>query len=169
MVDDKGKLKVISVSCLTDFVKWSIPGNTNDRIRTTEAATVFLSCILVERLFLSLKIVRNFRMLFRLMFSIGFLLLVGQTFLLMSQRPDQTSQRVQRHNQDPQSPPELQVGDGPLSETEFQSLMDQLQEESAAWKSIPWQTSMVSAQNLAAEQQKPIFIWAMDGHPLGCT
>lgn len=98
-------------------------------------------------------------MLFRLMFSIGFLLLVGQTFLHMSQRPDQ----------DPQATQELQVGDGPLSETEFQSLMDQLQEESAAWKSIPWQTSMVLAQNLAAKQQKPIFIWAMDGHPLGCT
>ena len=41
--------------------------------------------------------------------------------------------------------------------------------EQEKWKSIPWQTDLLKAQNLAATEQKPIFIWAMDGHPLGCT
>jgi len=37
------------------------------------------------------------------------------------------------------------------------------------WRTIPWKISLVEAQNLAAREKKPIFIWAMDGHPLGCT
>ena len=37
------------------------------------------------------------------------------------------------------------------------------------WRTIPWQTKVLEGQQLAAESQKPIFIWAMDGHPLGCT
>jgi hypothetical protein len=28
---------------------------------------------------------------------------------------------------------------------------------------------LLEAQRIAAEAKKPIFIWAMDGHPLGCT
>jgi hypothetical protein len=31
------------------------------------------------------------------------------------------------------------------------------------------EAEFLSAQHSAAEQKKPIFIWAMDGHPLGCT
>jgi hypothetical protein len=37
------------------------------------------------------------------------------------------------------------------------------------WRTIPWKISLLEAQNLAAKEKKPIFIWAMDGHPLGCT
>jgi len=40
---------------------------------------------------------------------------------------------------------------------------------SAAWRTIDWQTDLIIAQQQAVEQQKPLFIWAMDGHPLGCT
>jgi hypothetical protein len=39
----------------------------------------------------------------------------------------------------------------------------------APWGTIPWQTDLLKAQHLAVQGQKPIFIWAMDGHPLGCT
>jgi hypothetical protein len=39
----------------------------------------------------------------------------------------------------------------------------------AAWRTIPWQVDLLEAQRMAVEQSKPIFIWAMDGHPLGCT
>jgi len=28
---------------------------------------------------------------------------------------------------------------------------------------------VLDAQAAAAREGKPIFIWAMDGHPLGCT
>lgn len=41
--------------------------------------------------------------------------------------------------------------------------------EGEVWRSIPWETSLLEAQAAAAESQKPLFIWAMDGHPLGCT
>ena len=37
------------------------------------------------------------------------------------------------------------------------------------WRSIPWQTDLWKARQQAAEQGKPIFLWEMDGHPLGCT
>ena len=47
------------------------------------------------------------------------------------------------------------------------ALLTPAQEE--IWKTIPWKTSLLDAQREAAEADKPIFIWAMDGHPLGCT
>jgi hypothetical protein len=33
---------------------------------------------------------------------------------------------------------------------------------------IPWQTSIWDARKLAAKEGKPILLWEMDGHPLGC-
>lgn len=56
-----------------------------------------------------------------------------------------------------------------LSESEFASLHDQLNPKDEVWQTIPWRTSLVKAQQDAAVQEKPIFIWTMDGHPLGCT
>jgi hypothetical protein len=37
------------------------------------------------------------------------------------------------------------------------------------WTQIPWLTSLWEARQRAAEQGKPILLWEMDGHPLGCT
>ena len=37
------------------------------------------------------------------------------------------------------------------------------------WQDIPWQTDLRAACQLAAEQGKPIFLWTMNGNPLGCT
>ena len=56
-----------------------------------------------------------------------------------------------------------------LGEDEFTTLHEQLNPASEAWQAIPWHSDLVSAQRLAAEQEKPSFIWAMDGHPLTCT
>ena len=56
-----------------------------------------------------------------------------------------------------------------ISDSEFTLLHKQLVPAEAAWSSIPWQTSLLAAQNMAVRDQKPIFIWSMDGHPLGCT
>ncbi len=41
--------------------------------------------------------------------------------------------------------------------------------EELRWREIPWQTDLREACRLAAEQRKPIFLWAMNGNPLGCT
>jgi hypothetical protein len=37
------------------------------------------------------------------------------------------------------------------------------------WASIPWLSDLWQARRLAARQGKPILLWEMDGHPLGCT
>jgi hypothetical protein len=37
------------------------------------------------------------------------------------------------------------------------------------WAAIPWLTDLWQARQLAARQGKPILLWEMDGHPLGCT
>jgi hypothetical protein len=37
------------------------------------------------------------------------------------------------------------------------------------WAAIPWMTDLWQARKLAARQGKPILLWEMDGHPLGCT
>ena len=57
-----------------------------------------------------------------------------------------------------------------FSQSDFETLHRDLQpSEEEAWRTIPWETSLLAAQARAAEEGKPIFIWAMDGHPLGCT
>ncbi len=57
-----------------------------------------------------------------------------------------------------------------LTEAEFQKLHRELQSNpNATWRTIPWKISLLDAQRASLSQKKPIFIWAMDGHPLGCT
>ena len=65
--------------------------------------------------------------------------------------------------------PELIAGEG-LSEADFRRLHKELQVSGKdPWRSIPWKISLLDAQRAAVSEKKPIFIWAMDGHPLGCT
>ena len=57
-----------------------------------------------------------------------------------------------------------------ISEAEFLKLHAELQPNpDEPWRTIPWKISLLDAQRVAAENKKPLFIWAMDGHPLGCT
>ena len=37
------------------------------------------------------------------------------------------------------------------------------------WTTIPWHTSLWEARTQAAREGKPILLWEMDGHPLGCV
>jgi hypothetical protein len=37
------------------------------------------------------------------------------------------------------------------------------------WLSIEWESDLWKARERAAEAARPIFLWEMDGHPLGCT
>ena len=37
------------------------------------------------------------------------------------------------------------------------------------WLQIPWRTSLWDARERAAKEGKPILLWEMDGHPLGCV
>ena len=37
------------------------------------------------------------------------------------------------------------------------------------WRLIPWRHEFRIALREANEQHKPVLLWAMNGHPLGCT
>jgi hypothetical protein len=57
-----------------------------------------------------------------------------------------------------------------LTDAKFTELHKQLRPaKDEPWLTIPWRISLLDAQKVAAKEGKPIFIWAMDGHPLGCT
>lgn len=59
--------------------------------------------------------------------------------------------------------------DDGISLSEFKKLHKEIVPQKEVWNTIPWQTDLVEAQRIAVKQKKLIFIWAMDGHPLGCT
>ncbi len=61
------------------------------------------------------------------------------------------------------------LADDELSESQFRKIHSEIVPDRPAWKSIPWHADLVSAQKVAIDQDKPLFIWSMDGHPLGCT
>lgn len=56
-----------------------------------------------------------------------------------------------------------------LDKAAFLELHSSLETKNEKWKTIPWETDLLVAQEMAVKSKKPIFMWAMDGHPLGCT
>ena len=58
-----------------------------------------------------------------------------------------------------------------LDQTTFRDLLAYIlpQPEELRWQAIPWQTDLRVACQMAAEQGKPVFLWTMNGNPLGCT
>jgi hypothetical protein len=57
-----------------------------------------------------------------------------------------------------------------LTVDEFRALHAELQPtQGESWRTIPWKVSLLEAQASAARTKRPLFIWAMDGNPLGCT
>ena len=58
-----------------------------------------------------------------------------------------------------------------LDDSNFKSLHALLQPraDELKWQQIPWQTNLWDARREAARTGKPIYLWEMDGHPLGCT
>ena len=42
-------------------------------------------------------------------------------------------------------------------------------EAESAWLEIDWKTDLWEARQEAARTNKPIYLWEMDGHPLGCV
>jgi hypothetical protein len=43
------------------------------------------------------------------------------------------------------------------------------QAEEEKFMQIPWMTNLWEARKKAAAQGKPLLLWEMDGHPLGCV
>jgi hypothetical protein len=68
------------------------------------------------------------------------------------------------------SPTVTAVAAAPLPEPQFRELLTTIRPQPGEdlFDSIPWQTSLWDARTLAAKEGKPILLWEMDGHPLGC-
>jgi hypothetical protein len=59
----------------------------------------------------------------------------------------------------------------PVGPQEFQQLLTAIKPQSGEdkWAEIPWLSSLWQARKQAAAEGKPILLWEMDGHPLGCV
>ena len=57
------------------------------------------------------------------------------------------------------------------AETTFRDIIAAVQPhpDELRWQAVPWQTDLWEARRLALEVGRPIFLWAMNGNPLGCT
>ena len=56
-----------------------------------------------------------------------------------------------------------------LSPQEFARLHGSARPAAEKWTEIPWETDLTQARERAAKESKPLLMWVMDGHPLGCT
>ena len=59
----------------------------------------------------------------------------------------------------------------PLTEATFVAVRDAIlpSKDEERWREIPWRTSTWDAVVEAAAAEKPVLLWAMNGHPLACT
>ncbi len=55
----------------------------------------------------------------------------------------------------------------PLLDKQVASVLPTVKEET--WLQIPWRMDITSARIEAQRSQKPIFLWMMNGNPLGST
>lgn len=59
----------------------------------------------------------------------------------------------------------------PLNPETFQTFLDHIKSrpDELKWTGIPWETDLWEARLKAAAVSRPLFIWAMNGNPLGCV
>jgi hypothetical protein len=65
----------------------------------------------------------------------------------------------------------LTRGAEPIPERQFDAIRAVIRPTAAEekWLQIPWRTDLTAARQEAAAAGKPLLLWEMDGHPLGCT
>lgn len=56
-----------------------------------------------------------------------------------------------------------------LPEADFARLHRAVAPGKERWAEIPWETDLAAARARSAREGKPLLMWVMDGHPLGCT
>ncbi|MEM6673489.1 MAG: hypothetical protein AAF726_11650 [Planctomycetota bacterium] len=62
--------------------------------------------------------------------------------------------------------------DAPLATPEtLDALVEQVvpSDEELAWRAIPWRPTLYDGLSDGAASDKPVLLWAMNGHPLGST
>ena len=59
----------------------------------------------------------------------------------------------------------------PLDQDQFNKLLSVIKPDphTEKWQQIPWRSNLWEARQQAARAGKPILLWEMDGHPLGCV
>ncbi|HZN63172.1 MAG TPA: hypothetical protein VFC90_12265 [Planctomycetota bacterium] len=58
----------------------------------------------------------------------------------------------------------------PLTDAQVRELHGQLVPSAEEkWQTIPWRIDLPASRDEAAAAKKPVFLWSMNGHPLGCT
>ena len=57
--------------------------------------------------------------------------------------------------------------DASVLDREIAAVLPRSSEE--RWLQVPWRTDFAAARAEANRAGKPLFLWMMDGHPLGCT
>ena len=58
-----------------------------------------------------------------------------------------------------------------LTEASFPTWRDRIRatESELVWQNLPWATSYHEGLRRAAAEDKPLLLWVMNGHPMGCT
>jgi len=69
------------------------------------------------------------------------------------------------------SPVAAQSTGTPTNEAEFRRLFDSIwpSGKEEKWRRTAWLPSIWTGIQRAKEQERPIFLWAMNGDPLGCV
>lgn len=65
----------------------------------------------------------------------------------------------------------LATSPGEITPAQFEEVFDLCRPpaQESAWLQVGWEIDLWKARERAAREGKPIFLWEMDGHPLGCT
>ena len=65
----------------------------------------------------------------------------------------------------------LVAGQPALTDASFHTLRDQIipAQEQLRWKQIPWRPTLWEGVQDAHRMEKPVLLFVMNGHPLGCT
>ncbi len=60
---------------------------------------------------------------------------------------------------------------GTLNERTYATWRDHIRPRPAEvnWQEVPWRATLWDAVVEGQRQEKPILLWAMNGHPLACT
>jgi hypothetical protein len=63
------------------------------------------------------------------------------------------------------------IAETPLNPETFRAFLTHIKSrpDELRWAGIPWETDLWEARLKAAAVNRPMFIWAMNGNPLGCV
>ena len=58
-----------------------------------------------------------------------------------------------------------------LTDKSYDAVRDSIlpSKQEMAWKTIGWKSTLWDAVVQAQKDDKPILLWTMNGHPMGCT